>query len=287
MHLDPRIFIEMEARVTQADPQQMSLAICTIFRNETPYLREWIEFHRLVGVERFYLYQNLSDDDWQSVLSPYIERGVVELTDWPMPSPCQLMAYRDFIDKHKADADWGAFIDCDEFLFPTSHGTLNEAMAELPLAWDAVGVNWICFGASGREVKSNEPVIERFTLRAADDFAPNRHIKSIVRLDRVESVGHDPHHFRTGGGTFSELGDRIADSFTAKPSHRLLRINHYLTKSRQEFLERIAKGRADLKSSRQAAEFDQYQSDRVDDRCIWRFLPELKVRLAADSSFSG
>ena len=32
------------------------LSICAVYRDEGPYLREWIEFHRLVGVERFYLY---------------------------------------------------------------------------------------------------------------------------------------------------------------------------------------------------------------------------------------
>ena len=30
---------------------RFELAIAAIFRNEAPYLREWIEFHRLVGVE--------------------------------------------------------------------------------------------------------------------------------------------------------------------------------------------------------------------------------------------
>ena len=39
------------------------LAVCAIYRNEAPYLREWIEFHRLVGVERFFLYNNESTDD--------------------------------------------------------------------------------------------------------------------------------------------------------------------------------------------------------------------------------
>lgn len=29
----------------------MTLAVCAIFRNEAPYLREGIEFHRMVGVE--------------------------------------------------------------------------------------------------------------------------------------------------------------------------------------------------------------------------------------------
>lgn len=34
------------------------LSICAIFKDEAPYLPEWIEFHRSVGVERFFLYDN-------------------------------------------------------------------------------------------------------------------------------------------------------------------------------------------------------------------------------------
>jgi len=257
----------------------MTLAICAIFRNEAPYLREWIEFHQLVGFERFYLYQNRSDDDWQAVLEPYIERGVVEVTEWPKHSPCQLEAYQNFIDTHKGHPNWVAFIDCDEFLFSPSHETVPHALAQLPLAWGAVGVNWVCFGASGRQVKTEEPVIERFTFRPLDNFGPNVHIKSIVRMDRVDGVGMDPHHFQVGCGTFSELGDRVQGPFTSKPTHRSLRINHYLTKSHEEYLQRIAKGKADMQRTREPAEFDLYQATTVDDRTIWRFLPMLKSRL--------
>ena len=37
--------------------------------------REWVEFHRLVGVERFFLYNNFSEDNHMEVLAPYIEEG--------------------------------------------------------------------------------------------------------------------------------------------------------------------------------------------------------------------
>jgi hypothetical protein len=259
----------------------MSLAICAVFKNEAPYLREWIEFHRIVGVERFYLYQNRSEDDWQAVVGPYIERGVVLLTDWPNLPPCQMQAYQSCIDEHKGQQISVAFLDCDEFLFSPCRATVPEALSQVRPDWGAVGVNWMCFGASGRELQTGEPVIERFTLRPADDFGPNVHIKSIVRMDRVESAGPDPHHFRVGCGTFAESGERVAGPFTSKPSHRLLRINHYVSKSRQEYLRRIARGKADMASRREPSEFDQYQAADVDDRTIWRFLPELKSRLGS------
>ncbi len=258
----------------------MSLVICALFRNEARYLREWIEFHRIVGVEAFYLYQNRSDDDWQSILLPYVEQGVVVLVDWPQEPPSQLLAYHHFISGHKGQSLWTAFIDCDEFLFSPRFPTISEALSEERFRCGALGVNWMCFGSSQREQWTDQPVIERFTLRPADHFGPNVHIKSIVRMDQVEGVGPDPHHFHVRCGTVNEAGELVSGPFTAKASHQLLRINHYVTKSREEYRQRIALGRADLARSRELSEYDHYQAQEVDDHEIWRFLPELKVRLA-------
>ena len=69
------------------------LAVCAIYRDEGPYLREWVEFHRLAGVERFYLYDNGSTDEHEEVLRPYVEEGLVELNPWPI-HPAQIQACR-------------------------------------------------------------------------------------------------------------------------------------------------------------------------------------------------
>jgi hypothetical protein len=60
--------------------------------------------------------------------------------------------------------------------------------------------------------------------------------------------------------------------------HGRLRINHYGTKSREEYMRRISRGRADLTAKRDTAEFDGFQGgERHTD--IQRFLPELVTRL--------
>jgi hypothetical protein len=269
-------------RRTQEIFAGLTLAVCAIFRNEAPYLREWIEFHRMVGVERFFLYQNMSDDDWQPALQPYIDAGIVEVTDWPRSPPGQLHAYQHFIDTYKGQAWWAAFIDCDEFLFSPSHATIPEALASVSSPdWGAVGVNWMCFGSSGRMRRTKGLVTERFTLRPADNFGPNLHIKSIVRMERVEWVGRNPHCFVVNGGTFDELGREVAGAFTTAATHRSLRINHYHTKSHREYMQRIARGRGGGGPPRSPGEFDLYQPPDVDDRMMSRFLPALKKRLAS------
>jgi len=50
---------------------QYDLALCTCFQSEAPYLKEWIEFHKLQGVQHFYLFDNLSEDRPENVLSEY------------------------------------------------------------------------------------------------------------------------------------------------------------------------------------------------------------------------
>lgn len=65
---------------------EYNLSICMIFQNDAPYLKEWIEFHRLQGVDHFYLFNNLSTDNYQEILDPYIKEKVVTLFDWPHQS---------------------------------------------------------------------------------------------------------------------------------------------------------------------------------------------------------
>jgi len=251
--------------------------ICAIFRNETLYLREWLEFHLLVGVEKFYLYQNNSDDDYLSLLQPYIASGVVDLTEWPMPRPSQFAAYQHCIDRLHGQPIWVAFIDCDEFLFSPVYPTVQQALDTLPQS--AIGVNWATFGSGGEQQWRNAPVIERFTWRVADSNVVNSHIKSVIRMDQNVHVGGDPHFFQVERGTFNEKGEPIHGPFSTHSSS-ILRINHYCSKSYEEWVERSKLGKPD----RPGLEIDPIwyygrQAMEVDDRDIQRFLPQLKERL--------
>ena len=109
------------------------LAACAIYRNEGPYLREWVEFHRLVGVEKFFLYDNSSSDDHREQLAPYVADGCVEVRPWP-DEPGQITAYAHCLETRRDQARWIAFIDLDEFLFSPTLAPLPEILARLRAA---------------------------------------------------------------------------------------------------------------------------------------------------------
>jgi hypothetical protein len=228
----------------QAWPRwKVQLAVGAIFRNEARYLPEWIEFHQQQGVERFYLYENNSTDEWEQALEPY--RKVVEVRSWS-DHPGQCSAYTDCLQRHRWDTRWLALIDLDEFLFSPTGQSLPEVLRQF--RWVAsVVVNWRCYGPSGHEDPPNAPVVESYTRRAADDHPQNRHIKSIVFPAATVLPVWNPHYFAYHGLSVDERGDRTPPGvFRDPPTADLLRINHYWTRSNAEWRDKLMRPRADV-----------------------------------------
>ncbi len=124
-----------------------NVSLCAIFKDEADYLKEWIEFHRIVGVEHFYLYDNKSSDHYLDILQPYIEAGIVSLKEWPKPQS-QMAAYQDFIDNDSHETQWVGFIDLDELVVPNDMDTIGEFLERF-INRPVVIVYWKCFGTSG------------------------------------------------------------------------------------------------------------------------------------------
>ncbi|WP_455659481.1 glycosyltransferase family 92 protein [Phocaeicola faecalis] len=136
------------------------IAIVSISKNEGPYLLEWIEFHRIVGVTKFFFYDNDSDDNTRELLQPYIDSGIVDYV-LVKGKGQQLNAYNDAIQKHKNECRWMAFIDMDEYLIPSQGGMLGETMQRLFEGRNdgaaGIGVNWATFGTSGHKNRLPPP----------------------------------------------------------------------------------------------------------------------------------
>ena len=66
------------------------LPVATMVKNQRRWLREWIEFHHMMGVDHFIIYDNNSTDLTIEVVQVYIDRGLVEWIPWPpetLPPP--------------------------------------------------------------------------------------------------------------------------------------------------------------------------------------------------------
>lgn len=213
------------------------LAVCAIFKNEAPYLKEWLEFYKLIGVQHFYLYNNNSTDNYKEILQPYIESKEVDLIDWDYPyalGQAQNSAYNNCLRKARGKVKWLGFLDLDEFLFPVQENNLQTFLKQYE-SYGAVCANWVMFGTSDIEIiPDNTLTIEALTTRAFLDEGVHKHVKSIVRPERVVSMSaHNP--TKLYRNFFQVTTDKIKFTGPYSPTVALdkLRINHYWTRDKK------------------------------------------------------
>jgi hypothetical protein len=164
------------------------LTACLKFKNAARSLREWIEFHQIVGFEHFYLYNNNSTDDYKDALAPYRVEGTVTLYDWPQ-TPAFPTADEHCVANHQHEARWIAFLDDDEFLFPARSESVRKILRRYE-PYPALAVHWLMFGSSGHIRRPAGLVLENYVLRAE---SPSPIIKSIVNPRRVAASANTHH----------------------------------------------------------------------------------------------
>lgn len=234
------------------------LAVVAILKNEGPYLKEWIDYHLLAGVDHFYLYDNESSDNQAEVAKPYVEAGLVDY--FPLLGQAmQKKAYNYAINQFKFHCRYMAFIDGDEFIFPKVNGKdivsiVDEVLSHDPNA-QGLAINWHCFGSNGqKKADYTRGVLERFTRRAPNDWyfmlhgepvGGNPHVKSISNPRMIEKGGIHSSNYFCGCHVVNEHNKVVSKFFSLPVSQDKIIINHYFSKSFEEFINiKVTRGSA-------------------------------------------
>ena len=123
---------------------------------------------------------------------------------------------------------------------------VDKFMSEHPKA-GGIGINWLMFGSNGHIKKPKGGVLENYIRCAEKDLTTNLHIKTICDPLKV-LLYCNPHFpiYRKGFHNFDEAGNIIEGPFTREVHFDKIRINHYYTKSKEEYATiKMVRGMAD------------------------------------------
>ncbi len=231
------------------------LAVVAILKNEAPYLKEWLDYHLLAGVDHFFLYDNDSPDNQSEVVAPYVAAGLVDYFSLP-GKVMQAVAYNDAPKRFKFFSRYMTFIDGDEFIFPKSNRSVVEVVDEIlsgvPNA-AGVAVNIHNFGSNGHDKADySRGVLERFTRRAPSNWIRsevprgNQLVSSILNPRAIKFLPN-PHCaiYLENFFAVNENGDRVPGYSNEPVTAEKIVMNHYNTKSREEYRKKIERGMAD------------------------------------------
>ena len=244
------------------------LTISVIVKNRADCIKEWIEFHLMVGVQHIYLYDNESTDNLKQVLSPYIKKNLVTvipfskqyvvLIDGSTEIMTQKLFLRTSIETHACETRWMAMIDCDEFILPSGNASINNNglinILKRFEGFTSVVIPWLYFTSNGWITRPSKLVIEAYTRR----WSKPRHMwKHILQPKRIRSV-YSVHNFRSIPSFYS-VNEKMepfanwpgmlnkhlvrhlyySDSFYP---FDIVKLHHYKTKSAEDWESRLTTG---------------------------------------------
>lgn len=212
------------------------LVVCSMFKNESMILQEWIEHYLQMGVQHFYLIDNGSTDSYLDILQPYIDRKLVTLTVDPFrfsqtdewtnlegayydlntnevrfekerhKNTQSYLLNKHFLKQIKENAQWVIVIDQDEYFF-SKQTTLKEAVLNLGDTVDVIWAPWRIFGTSGHK-QQPESIRRGFVHKRPFDMEKKRvfdsgksfrgNSKSMNRVEKITDLGIHICQYRTG-----------------------------------------------------------------------------------------
>ncbi|KAL2344250.1 hypothetical protein Fmac_005535 [Flemingia macrophylla] len=189
-------------RVKNRVGKKFELCACTMVWNQARAVREWVMYHAWLGVERWFIYDNNSEDDIDDVARELDKKGYnVTRVVWPWIKS-QEAGFSHCVLKAGEECEWVGFFDVDEFfnLREGEKNGLRSLVGNFSSSWKSVAeLRTVCnsFGPSGLRRHPEKGVTVGYTCRLRSS---ERH-KSIVRPEALHvSLLNMVHHFELKEG---------------------------------------------------------------------------------------
>lgn len=235
----------------------MKVALVCIAKYEDDYIKEWVEYHVKLGFDTVFVYEN----DWRCT---YDHPQLVKI---PFDGDSQqIPAYNNWLKYKRADYDWVAFFDVDEFLVLKKHKNVQEFLSEYDKS-NGISINWYFFGNNGHDkVVDNEfSLLKRFTMRQKE---MNNHVKTILKCSvKCKMTVHNADSIITK----SPNRLNVYGPFNDKPNDEIAQLNHYYCKTPEEFMKKCERGRADIVTEKNTFEKNYHPQNFNDVEDLWAY----------------
>src|SRR4051812_4729329 len=112
-------------------PPRSLICACTMVRDVSKFLREWAIYHGAIGVDRFFIYDNASEDDLAEQVAQLKSAGLDIVTvPWPW-TKSQEAGLSHCAATQQGSCQWMAVMDVDEFIFSTNWKGLEKPSKSL------------------------------------------------------------------------------------------------------------------------------------------------------------
>ena len=279
--------------------------LLSAMKNEGPDVLEWALYHRLIGFDHILVYTNDCTDGSDRLLDAIADLGWLTHHRHTPPagiSPQDAVAARAKVDPALQGAEWGMWLDADEFLVIHTGGRRVADLVAAARGAEAIALNWRNFGDCGHQTTPAGLVVESFIHGMTLDNPQSRSVKTLFRLTPriAEFAIHRPIFttgeeiaFRDSGGKPLRHHFQFDRNKDNRPKHRVPegrqswkigQINHYPIKALDRYLLKRLRGNGldpDCAPERFDPEYlDIFNFNDIQDLSLHQDLPALKSAMA-------
>jgi len=230
------------------------------------YVREYVDYYKKIGIDKIFIYDNneKNDEKFDLVLKDYIENGLVEIVDIRGKEAPQFEAMEDCRKKNFKNYDWLLFYDMDEFLFLRNFSNIKDFLKQKHFdKCQRIQLNWYIHTDNNLFYYDNRTLAQRFPEKK---FATNgkililsKVVKSMLRgnIDVNITGVHNLNFNLIGCNGFGQI-KKISLTQTKEPDNYYYYIDHYWSKSTEEFVNKVNRGDVN-----QGFRNDKYNMERM------------------------
>jgi hypothetical protein len=245
------------------------VCLVAILKDEEPFLDEWIVYHRMLGIDHFFLYDDHPDFPLRELLKPY--REYVTVIDWCGMDKTftgrsnQIKAYTHALDHYASTFDWVLYLDGDEFVVLHKHENVQDFLADFEDC-SAVSLNWHVFGHNGYYDNPEGLITASLTRRMR---TPGKCAKTFTRSSTIRDIG-SPHCCNLKYGKHVDPNGRPFQNGLLYPglTERAC-VNHYQCRSFKNWMDRVDRGDVNFKTKDSP---DEQQWRLTREACLKQFV---------------
>lgn len=228
----------------------LKICLCTLGKKENHYIKEYIEHYINYGVDKIFLYDNndLDGERFEDVIAQYIKQGNVEIINYRGIPKAIFKIMKTCYNNNYNEYDWLIFYEIDEFIylkhFKNIKNYLNQKKFE---KCKSIYLNWVHRSDNNLLYYDNRTLISRFKEKGMNVKKKKNYlalVKTIIRghIGKINKI--DIHRLTKKINGCDGFGKKaqIIGNRNAHPDYKYYYINHYYSKSTEEFVEKLKRG---------------------------------------------
>jgi hypothetical protein len=224
------------------------ITLVSMFRNEGKYLREWLCYYHLIGIEHFIVFLHKNTDDSLDIINSLSFKNKIETIKIEEENNIGVSFQNNVLKKalELSKTEWVIYLDIDEFLYLNDTNDINKFLVNYQDV-GGIAIYQNIFGSSGNIKSPSGLVIDNYLYRNNNNLILDKktlfmfsdpvnlfsEVKFILNKNTVS-------HIKTIHEIFCSKKIVIEDGsiFKKQKIKRLTNnicINHYFTKSKEDW----------------------------------------------------